>query len=188
MEVKNRLASYILKTVPNLIKFCVSRRDSVVLYTTPDKLVALCKFLKYNVNTQYKVLVDVCGVDYPSRELRFEIVYNFLSVSYNSRICVKTCVDETTPIPSVTPTFSAAGWYEREVWDLLGVFISGHPDLRRILTDYGFEGHPLRKDFPLTGYSEVRYDHNEKRVIKEPTQLSQNFRYFNFNSPWLKEQ
>jgi NADH/F420H2 dehydrogenase subunit C len=140
--------------------------------------------LKNYVNTQFKVLIDLTAVDYPSRALRFEIVYNLLSVSYNARIRIKTCVDEITPVTSITELYSSAGWWEREVWDMFGIFFSNHPDLRRILTDYGFQGHPLRKDFPLTGFVEVRYDDSEKRVINEPVEITQEFRYFDFSSPW----
>ena len=124
------------------------------------------------------------AVDYPSRPLRFEVVYNFLSIQYNSRVRVKSCLDEVTPISSLTPLFSSAAWWEREVWDMFGIFFSNHPDLRRILTDYGFTGHPLRKDFPLTGFLEVRYDDSEKRVINEPVEMTQEFRFFDFASPW----
>jgi NADH-quinone oxidoreductase subunit C len=130
------------------------------------------------------MLVDVTAADYPEREERFEIVYNLLSLSHNQRIRLKTSTDENTPVPSVVGLFSAAGWFEREVWDMFGVFFTDHPDLRRLLTDYGFEGHPLRKDFPLTGYVEVRYDDEQKRVVYEPVKLTQDFRSFDFMSPW----
>jgi len=136
------------------------------------------------MNTQYKILVDITAVDYPSRILRFEVVYNLLSLHYNARLRIKTRLDEITPAFSSTPIYSAAGWAEREVWDMFGIFFSNHPDLRRILSDYGFQGHPLRKDFPLTGYVEVRYDDSEKRVITESLELTQEFRYFDFASPW----
>jgi NADH/F420H2 dehydrogenase subunit C len=136
------------------------------------------------MNTQYKLLVDITAVDYPSRPLRFEVVYNLLSIQYNARIRIKTCVDEIKPLISSTGVFSSAGWWEREVWDMFGIFFSNHPDLRRILTDYGFQGHPLRKDFPLTGYVEVRYDDSEKRVVTESLELTQEFRFFDFSSPW----
>jgi NADH dehydrogenase (ubiquinone) Fe-S protein 3 len=128
--------------------------------------------------------MDICAVDYPHKDQRFEVVYNLLSVKFGARIRVKTYADEVTPVPSITGIFRGADWYEREVWDLHGVFFSDHPDLRRILTDYGFEGHPLRKDFPLTGYSEVRYDEEKKRVVYEPLQLTQAFRNFEASSPW----
>jgi NADH-quinone oxidoreductase subunit C len=130
------------------------------------------------------MLVDVCGVDYPSREERFEVVYNLLSLRQNHRVRVKVTTDEDTPVPSVAEVFSSANWFEREVWDLYGVFFADHPDLRRILTDYGFEGHPLRKDFPMTGHVEVRYDDEDKRVVYEPVRLPQEFRSFDFLSPW----
>jgi len=129
--------------------------------------------------------MDICGVDYPTRSHRFEVVYNLLSHKFSSRIRVKTYADEVTPVPTAVGVFRGADWYEREVWDMYGVFFSGHPDLRRILTDYGFEGHPLRKDFPLTGYTEVRYDEEKKRVVYEPLQLTQAFRNFEgATSPW----
>ena len=121
---------------------------------------------------------------HPDREERFEIVYNLLSIAHNHRVRVKVSTDEKTPVPSIVPLFSAAGWFEREVWDMFGVFFTDHPDLRRMLTDYGFEGHPLRKDFPLTGYVEVRYDEEQKRVVYEPVKLTQDFRSFDFMSPW----
>ena len=123
-----------------------------------------------------------CGLS--RKEARFEVVYNLLSVKYNSRIRVKVAVDELTPIDSVTSIYNAAGWYEREVWDLYGVFFSNHPDLRRILTDYGFDGHPLSRDFPLTGHTEIRYDEAEKRIVTESVELAQEFRVFDFASPW----
>jgi NADH dehydrogenase (ubiquinone) Fe-S protein 3 len=171
-------------TVPKWIQYSVSNRNEMVFYIFPQFLTHFFFFLKNHVNTQFKVLIDVTAVDYPSRMFRFEIVYNLLSISYNARIRIKTCIDEITPITSVTELYSSAGWWEREVWDMFGIFFSNHPDLRRILTDYGFQGHPLRKDFPLTGFVEVRYDDSEKRVINEPVEITQEFRYFDFSSPW----
>jgi NADH-quinone oxidoreductase subunit C len=141
-------------------------------------------FLLNDANCDFKQLVDLCGADYPSRDERFEVIYNLLSMKHNHRIRVKVVTDENTPVESVTGIFSSANWFEREVWDLYGVYFDGHPDLRRILTDYGFEGHPLRKDFPLTGFVEVRYDETQKRVIYEPVKLAQEFRTFDFISPW----
>jgi NADH-quinone oxidoreductase subunit C len=129
-------------------------------------------------------LMDICGADYPDRPERFEIVYNLLSLKHNLRVRVKLETDETSPVPSIVSIYSAAGWFERECWDLYGVAFSENPDLRRLLTDYGFEGHPLRKDFPLTGYVEVRYDDEQKRVVYEPVKLVQDFRNFDFMSPW----
>lgn len=133
---------------------------------------------------QFQQLMDICGVDYPERPERFEVVYNLLSLSKNTRLRVKIHADETSLVPSVTGVYSVAGWFERECWDMFGVAFSGNPDLRRILTDYGFEGHPLRKDFPLSGYTEVRYDNDLKRIVYEPVKLPQDFRSFDFLSPW----
>ena len=158
--------------------------DELVLVTRPDSLRKVIRFLRDDSQCLFKILVDVCGVDYPEREQRFEVVYNLLSISHNQRIRVKVRVAEDVPVPSVAPLYPTANWFEREVWDLYGVFFAEHPDLRRILTDYGFEGHPLRKDFPLTGHVEVRYDDEQKRVIYEPVRLTQDFRSFDFLSPW----
>jgi len=141
-------------------------------------------FLRDDANCLFKLLMDLCGVDYPERAQRFEVVYNLLSLKHNQRIRVKVLTDEDTPVPSVVGIYSAAGWFERETWDMYGVAFSGNPDLRRLLTDYGFEGHPLRKDFPLTGFVELRYDDEQKRVVYEPVKLTQDFRSFDFLSPW----
>lgn len=142
------------------------------------------KFLRDDTQCQFRQLIDVCGVDYPDRPLRFDVVYHLLSLTHNQRIRVKVQTDEETPVPSAVEVFSSANWFERECWDLYGVMFTGHPDLRRILTDYGFQGFPLRKDFPLTGYVEVRYSEEQKRVVYEPVSLMQEFRYFDFMSPW----
>lgn len=150
----------------------------------PAAIGKMLTFLRDDSNCQFKLLMDICGVDYPERELRFQVVYHLLSLKHNQRIRIKLDTDEDTPVPSVVSIFSSAGWYEREVWDMFGVLFSGNPDLRRILTDYGFQGHPLRKDFPLTGYVEVRYDDDQKRVVYEPVKLTQDFRNFDFMSPW----
>ncbi len=144
----------------------------------------LLTFLRDDQNCQVKQLVDVTAVDHPDREARFTVVYNLLSLRHNQRVRVKIAVADGVPVASVVGVFSSANWFEREVWDLFGVAFSGHPDLRRILTDYGFEGHPLRKDFPLTGHVEVRYDEDQKRVVYEPVKLTQEFRSFDFMSPW----
>jgi NADH dehydrogenase (ubiquinone) Fe-S protein 3 len=128
--------------------------------------------------------MDVCGVDYPHRLDRFEVVYNLLSLTHNSRIRVKTYTDEVKPVPSSCEVYPGNNWFEREAYDMYGIYFQNHPDLRRILTDYGFEGYPLRKDFPLTGYSEVRYDEEKKRIVYEPLELAQAFRYFDYQSPW----
>ncbi len=149
-----------------------------------EQIVGVLKSLRDAPEHRYEMLLDVCGVDFPARPQRFEVVYNLLSLSKNRRLRVKVLTDENTPVPTVTGVYSAAGWFERECWDMYGVKFSGHPDLRRILTDYGFEGHPQRKDFPLTGTVEVRYDATQKRVIYEPVKLPQDFRNFDFESPW----
>lgn len=175
----DQIASWILFIVYS------GTNNEVILYTHKDNLKKLLTFFKQHMNCRVKSLIDVCGADYPSRENRFEVVYQLLSVDYNQRISIKVCTDEITPVVSVTDIYSSAGWFEREVWDMYGIHFINHPDLRRILTDYGFEGHPLRKDYPLTGYSEVRYDDTQKRVISEPLELNQEFRYFDFSSPWI---
>jgi NADH-quinone oxidoreductase subunit C len=149
-----------------------------------DDIVAVVTFLRDDTACQFVSFVDVCGADYPSRAKRFEVVYHLLSPKKNVRIRVKVMTDEDTPVPSITGVYPGADWFERETYDLYGVLFSGHPDLRRLLTDYGFDGHPLRKDFPLTGFVEVRYDDEVKRVVYEPVELKQEFRNFDFLSPW----
>ena len=149
-----------------------------------DRIVDAMQVLRNDPALAMTQLIDICGVDYPERAERFEVVYHVLSLRHNSRLRIKVLTDEKTPVPSIQAIYSAAGWFEREAWDLYGIKFSGHPDLRRILTDYGFEGHPLRKDFPLTGYVEVRYDDEQKRVVYEPVKLVQDFRNFDFLSPW----
>ena len=140
--------------------------------------------LRDHESCQFKQLIDICSVDYPERPQRFDVVYHLLSLTYNQRIRLKIATDGEMPIPSVTGIFSCANWYEREIWDMMGIPFADHPDLRRILTDYNFEGHPLRKDFPLTGFYEVRYDDEAKRVVYDPVRLPQDYRTFDFLSPW----
>jgi len=159
-------------------------RGELTLRVQRGTIVRVLTHLRDDPNCQFKQLMDICGVDYPEREERFEVVYHLLSLRQNHRARIKICTDADTPVPSVANIFSSAGWWEREAWDLFGILFSGHPDLRRILTDYGFEGHPLRKDFPLTGHVEVRYDDEQKRVVYEPVKLTQEFRSFDFMSPW----
>lgn len=149
-----------------------------------EQIVPVLTYLRDNGRCQFEVLIDICGVDYPARERRFDVVYHLLSVRQNQRVRVSLETDETTSVPSVIGVFPAANWYEREAYDMYGMPFSGHPDLRRLLTDYGFEGHPLRKDFPLSGYVEVRYDDEQKRVVYEKVRLTQEFRNFDFESPW----
>ncbi len=149
----------------------------------PD-IAGVLTYLRDAPELRFAQLLDVCAVDYPERPDRFDVVYHLLSIRHNRRVRVKVAVPEDRPVPSVVEVFPSAGWYEREVWDLFGVAFEGHPDLRRILTDYGFQGHPLRRDFPLTGQVEVRYDDGLKRVVYEPVRLPQAFRDFDFESPW----
>jgi NADH-quinone oxidoreductase subunit C len=156
----------------------------LMLHVRREALLRVLAFLRNDPRCLFEVLIDVCGVDFPARAERFDVVYNLLSVRKNQRIRVKVTADEESPVPSATGIFSSAGWFERETWDLYGIYFADHPDLRRILTDYGFEGHPLRKDFPLTGYVELRYDEELKQVVYEPVKLKQEFRSFDFLSPW----
>jgi NADH-quinone oxidoreductase subunit C len=149
-----------------------------------SEIVSILRFLRDDSRCLFWSLIDITAVDWPSRERRFDVVYHLLSPKHNSRIRIKVETDEATPVPSVIAVFPNADWYEREAYDLYGIVFTGHPDLRRILTDYGFEGHPLRKDFPLTGFVEVRYDDELKRVVYEPVRLTQEFRNFDFLSPW----
>ncbi|WP_137391341.1 NADH-quinone oxidoreductase subunit C [Rhodoligotrophos defluvii] len=149
-----------------------------------DQLLRVLRFLRDEARLWFTTLIDLCGVDHPGRARRFDVVYHLLSLHQNARIRIKVETDEDTPIPSAVDLFPNANWYEREAYDLYGILFTGHPDLRRILTDYGFQGHPLRKDFPLTGYVELRYDEDQKRVVYEPVKLQQEFRNFDFTSPW----
>ena len=166
------------------IKRTEIKHNQIYLETDKKDLIDICLFLKTNKDTKFRQLIDITVVDYPEKNQRFEIVYLFLSHEYNQRIVLKYSVSENEVIPSLTNIFPSANWMEREVFDMYGVSFKDHPDLRRILTDYGFEGHPLRKDFPLTGHTEVRYSEDEKKVISEPVKLEQNFRNFDYQSPW----
>ncbi|MBM3598323.1 MAG: NADH-quinone oxidoreductase subunit C [Alphaproteobacteria bacterium] len=183
-QALKELGDYVAGALPRDVSGVSVAHDELTLDVPREALLRVLTFLRDDSNCQFKALMDVCGADYPEREQRFDVVYNLLSVKHNQRVRVKVRTDEDTPVPSATAVFSSAGWYERETWDLYGVFFSDHPDLRRLLTDYGFEGHPMRKDFPLTGYVEVRYDDEQKRVVYEPVKLSQDFRTFDFLSPW----
>ncbi|MEH6632151.1 MAG: NADH-quinone oxidoreductase subunit C [Halopseudomonas aestusnigri] len=178
------LSDFIATTLGEAVTGSELKNDELVIWAKADTLLEVLKFLRDNQNCQFRQLVEQTAVDYPSREFRFELVYCLLSLTHNQRIKVKIAATEDVPIESVAPLFSSAIWYEREIWDMYGIFFANHPDLRRMLTDYGFEGHPLRKDFPLTGYVEVRYDETQKRVIYEPVKLAQEFRNFDFSSPW----
>ena len=170
--------------MPDAVRRFEVRHGELNLHAERDAIVALTEFLKRDTMCMFETLIDLCGVDYPERSLRFDVVYHFLSMRMNQRIRVKLKTDETTPVPTITNVHPSADWFEREAFDMYGIRFSGHPDLRRLLTDYGFEGFPLRKDFPLTGYTEVRYDDLEKRVVHEPVKLTQEYRNFDFLSPW----
>ena len=169
--------------IPGVLGVSVEHGE-VVARARADSVAPVMQALRDGAGFAFEQLMDLCGVDWPERESRFEVVYNLLSVSLNQRIRVIVATDEQTPVPSVSTIWPCATWWEREAWDLFGIVFAGQPDLRRILTDYGFEGHPLRKDFPLTGYVEVRYDEERKQVVYEPVHLTQDFRNFDFLSPW----
>ena len=159
-------------------------KGELTLVVSPAEIVSVMTFLRDDGACLFKSFIDLCGVDFPNREERFEVVYHLLSPVHNRRIRVKVRTREDDPVPSITGVYSGADWFEREAYDLFGILFTGHPDLRRILTDYGFEGHPLRKDFPLTGFVEVHYDEHLKQVVYEPVELRQEFRNFDFLSPW----
>jgi len=176
---------YVAECMPKYVqKVQLTAGDELEVLIDPTGIVPVISFLKNHHNGQFTNLADIAGMDVPTRKYRFEIIYNLLSLRYNSRIRVKTYTDELTPIDSLCSVFEAANWYEREIWDMYGVFFTNHPDLRRILTDYGFQGHPLRKDFPLTGYYEVRYDDELQRIVQEPVELAQEYRKFDLAAPW----
>jgi NADH-quinone oxidoreductase subunit C len=183
-EALQALGEYIENANANAVLKREFAQDELVFTVKREALRRFMTFLLNDANCDFKQLVTICGADYPERDERFEVVYCLLSLKHNHRVRVKVTTSENTPVESVTGIFSCANWYEREVWDLYGVYFDGHPDLRRLLTDYGFEGHPLRKDFPLTGFVEVRYDETQKRVVYEPVKLRQEFRTFDFISPW----
>ena len=183
-EALRELGDYVAAALPEEVIGTRVALGELMVRVERGAVVRVLTFLRDDSNCQFKCLMDVCGVDFPDREERFDVVYNLLSLRHNHRIRVTLSTDEANPVPSVTGVFSSAGWWEREAWDLVGIYFSDHPDLRRILSDYGFEGHPLRKDFPLTGYVELRYDDEQKRVVYEPVELTQDFRSFDFLSPW----
>lgn len=183
-----RFIEDIADLIKSLLNFCeyeiIIERDEISLFIKKEDLISTLMFLKDNPSLSMETLIDITAIDYPGSEKRFLLVYNLLSVSKNFRIKVKTKTNEDNPVASVYEVYPCANWYEREVWDLFGIRFSGHPDLRRILTDYDFDGHPLRKDFPLTGFTQVRFDDELGRVINEPVKLDQEFRNFDNLSPW----
>ena len=176
------------QSVPSALKGAVSGHTlafgELTLFANAADIVAVMQYLRDDPSCLFVNIIDVTAVDWPSREKRFDVVYHLLSPKKNARIRVKVQADENTPVPSIIEVFPGADWFERETYDLYGVLFTGHPDMRRLLTDYGFEGHPLRKDFPLTGFVEVRFDDEHKRVVYEPVRLNQEFRNFDFLSPW----
>jgi len=174
----------VVASVPKWVEGVCLTSDVPIIYVKREHIVDMATYLRDSTGAQFRVLSDLCGVDYPSREQRFEVVYNLMSVHYNTRLRLKVRCAEGESVPSLHEVHPSANWFEREAWDMFGIMFENHPDLRRILTDYGFEGHPLRKDFPLTGYVECRYDDTEKRVVQEPVELAQEFRFFDFSNPW----
>ena len=178
------LGETISDALDNEIVEKVISHGELTITTRADCIVKVLTFLRDDSQCKFSQLIDIAGVDYPERTQRFEVVYHLLSMKQNQRVAVKVCTDEETPVPSVAGVFSTATWFERECWDMYGVMFSDNPDLRRILTDYGFQGFPLRKDFPLSGYVEVRYSDEHKRVVYEPVTLMQDLRTFDFMSPW----
>jgi len=178
------LGQAIVSASPGAVSGYIVAYRELTIHADAQRIVEVAKFLRDDPRCQFWCIIDVTAIDWPARERRFDVVYHFLSPKQNARIRVKVETDESTPVPSIIQVFPGADWFEREVYDLYGVLFTGHPDMRRILTDYGFEGHPLRKDFPLTGFVEVRWDDDAKRVVYEPVRLTQEFRNFDFLSPW----
>jgi NADH-quinone oxidoreductase subunit C len=183
-EELKELGAFIARSTPDEVFEVEVIGGELVARCAPEGVARFLGFLRDNAACQFTTLIDICGVDWPARERRFDVVYHLLSMRRNTRIRVKVEVREDSLVPSVVDVFPAASWFEREVYDMYGVLFSAHPDLRRLLTDYGFRGHPLRKDFPTTGYVEVRYDEAQKRVVYEPVKLVQEYRQFDFMSPW----
>ncbi len=183
-EALEELGNYVGGKIAGALQAKTIAYGELTLTVARSQILSILKLLRDDARCRFEVLIDLCGVDYPGRENRFDVVYHLLSPRTNQRIRVKLETNETDAVPSAVGVFSVADWFEREAYDMYGILFSGHPDLRRMLTDYGFQGHPLRKDFPLTGYVEVRYDDNQKRVVYEPVKLTQEFRNFDFESPW----
>jgi NADH-quinone oxidoreductase subunit C len=183
-ETLNELGEAIKNALPGAVTGYTVAFGDLAVEAEAGQIVQVLRLLRDDPQLRFVCFIDLCGVDYPAREKRFDVVWHLLSPKHNRRIRVKVRTDEITPVPSTVDVYPAANWFEREAYDLYGILFSGHPDLRRILTDYGFEGHPLRKDFPTTGFVEVRWDEEQKRVVYEPVKLQQEFRSFDFLSPW----
>jgi NADH-quinone oxidoreductase subunit C len=183
-ETLQELGTYVAETLGTKLNSWSIGVDMLTLEVGREALIDVLAFLRDDARTRFVNFTDIAGVDYPGRAERFDVVYHLLSPYKNHRVRVRVTTDEVTPVPSATSVFAGADWFEREAYDLYGILFTGHHDLRRILTDYGFDGHPLRKDFPMTGFVEVRYDEEQKRVVYEPVRLNQEFRNFDFLSPW----
>jgi NADH-quinone oxidoreductase subunit C len=183
-EALKDLAAYVGERLPGRIQDADIDFGELTMVVEPGDIIDVLTFLRDDAQCRFISIIDICGADYPTRERRFDVIYHLLSPRQNQRVRLRVMVDEDTTVPSATAVYPGADWFEREAYDLYGILFTGHPDLRRILTDYGFEGHPLRKDFPLTGFVEVRYDDEVKRVVYEPVELKQEFRNFDFLSPW----
>ncbi len=182
------LAAHLSQKLGSAVVTTTETLGELTLGIERNQILPVLTFLRDDPRCRFEILIDICGVDWPARAQRFDVVYHLLSPWLNHRIRLKVHTDETQPVPSAVDVFPCANWYEREAYDMYGIVFSGHPDLRRLLTDYGFQGYPLRKDFPLTGYVEVRYDDAQKRVVYEPVKLTQEFRNFDFESPWERAE
>lgn len=183
-ELLNSIGEHVTASLPGKVTGHEIAVGELNLFAEPQTIVDVIAFLRSDEKCAFYSFIDVTAVDYPGRDKRFDVVYHLMSPKHNTRVRVKVAIDDTTPMPSIISVFPGADWFEREAWDMYGVIFTGHSDMRRLLTDYGFEGHPLRKDFPLTGYQEVRWDDEQKRVVYEPVKLVQEFRQFDFLSPW----
>ncbi len=179
-----KIINFCLKIIPKAILSAFVRNNEITFRINPTYLIQVVECLKLNTNLQFKSLIHMTAIDWPEKKNRFEVVYHLLSIFYNIRIRLYVRTEEFQSLPSLTGLYNSANWLEREIWDLFGIIFENHPDLRRILTDYGFEGHPLRKDFPLTGFIELRYDENKKQIVYESVELAQEFRYFDAINPW----
>ncbi|HLL27550.1 MAG TPA: NADH-quinone oxidoreductase subunit C [Xanthobacteraceae bacterium] len=185
MEEKLReIGEHLSRALPNAVSGFEIAHGELTIHARREAIEDVARFLCHDPRCWFWSIIDICGVDWLTREQRFDVVYHLLSPKHNLRARVKVMTDEATPVPSICSVYTGANWFEREAYDLYGILFSGHPELRRLLTDYGFDGHPMRKDFPLTGFVEVRYDDEQKRVVYEPVKLTQEFRNFDFQSPW----